>query len=224
MFPSSHQLQKKPKGDFFREWKHPRVLLALAVKPRSTTQTYSTSQGLSTFLPLLHNSWNTYPARLSVHCQIDSACIFAYMYGIRVALLTVTTTCDFERGGARKPIIGSSWNNGARNRLNMYQVQKRPSIIMLIVFPWLRHVCDPAGSIFQYFFADTHTHRHEGIALPLLRMRSWSKNSVLVLFLVLCEVSVHVFVHARVQAKVVTGLPWLHLAGEKLCRVTLHSW
>jgi len=26
----------------------------------------------------------------------------------RVALLTVTTTCDFERGGATKPIIGSS--------------------------------------------------------------------------------------------------------------------
>ena len=28
--------------------------------------------------------------------------------GVRVALQTVTTTCDFKRGGATKPIIGSS--------------------------------------------------------------------------------------------------------------------
>jgi len=47
-------------------------------------------------------SWNTYPARLSVRCQIDSACILRM--GVRVALLTITTTCDFKRGtgGATK--------------------------------------------------------------------------------------------------------------------------
>jgi len=33
--------------------------------------------------------------------------VFSLM-GVRVALLTVTTTCDFERGGATKPIIGRS--------------------------------------------------------------------------------------------------------------------
>ena len=49
-------------------------------------------------------SWNTYPARLSICCQIDSAYIFAY----GSTLLTITTTCDFKRGGAMKPIIGSS--------------------------------------------------------------------------------------------------------------------
>ena len=56
---------------------------------------------------------------------------------VRVLLLTATTTCEFERGGATKPIIGSSWNNGVKNRLDLYQVQKRPSMIMLIVFRWL---------------------------------------------------------------------------------------
>jgi len=33
--------------------------------------------------------------------------VFSRM-GVRVALLTVTTTCNFERGGATKLIIGSS--------------------------------------------------------------------------------------------------------------------
>ena len=65
--------------------------------------------------------------------------VFSCM-GVWVSLLTVTTTCDFERGGATKPIIGSSWNNGVKNRLDLYQVQKRPYMIMLIVFRWLRHL------------------------------------------------------------------------------------
>ena len=33
--------------------------------------------------------------------------VFSRM-GIRVVLLTITTACDFERGGATNPIIGSS--------------------------------------------------------------------------------------------------------------------
>ena len=33
--------------------------------------------------------------------------VFSSM-GVRVALLTVTTTCNFERGGATKLIIGGS--------------------------------------------------------------------------------------------------------------------
>ena len=60
--------------------------------------------------------------------------------GVRVALLTVTTTCDFERGGATKLIIGSTWNNGVKNRLDLYQVQKHSNLIMLIVFHWLWHL------------------------------------------------------------------------------------
>ena len=55
---------------------------------------------------------------------------------VQVAFLTVTTTCDFERGGAMKPIIWSSWNNSVKNCLDLYQVQKRPSMIVLIVFRW----------------------------------------------------------------------------------------
>jgi len=44
-------------------------------------------------------------------CQIDStyACIF---FAHIVMLLTINTTCDFERGGTKKQIIGSSGNNG----------------------------------------------------------------------------------------------------------------
>ena len=59
--------------------------------------------------------------------------VFSRM-GVWVSLLTITPTCDFKRGGATKPIIGSSWNNGVKNRLDLYQVQKRPYMIMLTVF------------------------------------------------------------------------------------------
>jgi len=62
--------------------------------------------------------------------------VFLHM-GVRVALLTVTTMCNFERGGATKLITESSRNNGAKNCLDLYQVQKHPSMIMLIVFRWL---------------------------------------------------------------------------------------
>jgi len=37
----------------------------------------------------------------------------------------------------RKPIIGSSLNNGIKNCLYLYQLQKHPNLIMLIVFHWL---------------------------------------------------------------------------------------
>ena len=37
-------------------------------------------------------------------------------------LQVVTITCDFKRGGARKPIIGSSWNNVEKNHLELYKV------------------------------------------------------------------------------------------------------
>jgi len=57
--------------------------------------------------------------------------------GVQVGLLTVTTMCDLERHGVTKPTIESSWNNGVKNRLDLHQVQKRPSMIMLIVFRWL---------------------------------------------------------------------------------------
>ena len=78
--------------------------------------------------------------------------VFSHM-GVWVALLTVTTTCDYERGGATKPIIiGSSW--------------------FFVDYDVCKRLCDPAWSIFQYFFWRTHTHWHEGIALPLLCMRA----------------------------------------------------
>jgi len=82
--------------------------------------------------------------------------------GIRVALLTVTTMCDFERGGATKPIIGSSWNSSVKNHLDLYQVQKRPSMIMLIVFHWLRMTSVNAfatllEAFFNIFCRHTHT-------------------------------------------------------------------
>ena len=35
--------------------------------------------------------------------------------------------CDFERGGATNPIIGSSRSNNVKNRLDLYQVQKCPN-------------------------------------------------------------------------------------------------
>ena len=118
-----------------------------------------------------------YPARLSILAR-SILPVFSHM-GVRVALLTVTTMCNFERGGATKPMIGSSWNNGVKNCLGLYQVHKRPSMITLIVFCWLWRLLTPLRPCLKHFsiidfFADTHTythtHRHEGIALPLLRM------------------------------------------------------
>ena len=50
------------------------------------------------------------------------------------------------------------------------------------------------------------------------------KHSVLVLFLVLCEVSVHVFVHVRVRAKIVTGLPWERFPTLIFCVVVARSF
>jgi len=56
---------------------------------------------------------------------------------LHIELLTITrscanTTCDFKRcGGAMKPTIRS---NGIKNHLDLYQEQKHPNLIMLIVF------------------------------------------------------------------------------------------
>ena len=73
--------------------------------------------------------------------------------------LYVATMRDFERGGAMKLIIGSSWNNGVNNHLDLYQVQKRPSMIMLIVFGWLWHLWTPLRPCLKQIFCG-HTHAH----------------------------------------------------------------
>ena len=48
-----------------------------------------------------------------------------------VELLTV----NFERSGAKKPVIGSSWNNGGKikNRLDLCQVRKRFGVILFFI-------------------------------------------------------------------------------------------
>ena len=52
----------------------------------------------------------------------------------------------------------------------------------------------------------------------------FTTNSVLVLLLVLCEVSVLVLVHLRIQAKIVTGLSWEHFQTLIFCAVIAHSF
>jgi len=71
--------------------------------------------------------------------------VFLCMW-VLVALLTVTTTCNFQRvpGGAIKPIIGSSWNNSVKNSLDLYLVQKCPNLIThtdtkALLYPCCRH-------------------------------------------------------------------------------------
>ena len=87
-------------------------------------------------------------------CQINSACIFAYG----------STTCDFERGGATKPIIGSSWNNSAKTAWTCIRYRN-----VLVWLCWLFFVdydvcyrlCHPAWSINLFnIFLWTHTHTH----------------------------------------------------------------
>ena len=41
---------------------------------------------------------------------------------------------QFKRGGAKKPIIESSWNNGEKNRLDLCQVYKSFNMIPSVVF------------------------------------------------------------------------------------------
>ena len=72
----------------------------------------------------------------------DRLCVCLYFHVFVSLTITANTTCDFERGGAMK-LIGSSWNNGTRNCLDLYQIQKRPNLIMLSVFHWLWHLYMP---------------------------------------------------------------------------------
>jgi len=115
-------------------------------------------------------------------CQIDSmyACTFVFFELLTKTRSRANTTCDFERGGATKPIIGSSWNSGVKNHLDLYQVWKHSNLIMLIVFCLTLTSVNALATLLEsfkiYFFADTHTHRHGGIALPLLHMYIWGKN------------------------------------------------
>jgi len=78
-------------------------------------------------------SWTTYPTHLSVHCQIDSACIFAY--GSTSFVADHNYHVRFQKGGATKPIIGSSWNNGIKNRLTCIRYRN-----VLVWFHWLWHL------------------------------------------------------------------------------------
>jgi len=99
----------------------------------------------------------------------DRFCICLYFHVHIVDVLTVNTTCNFEK---EKLIIG---NNSEKNRLDLRQVQKHSNMILLVVFLLTITSLNalpsyPTSSIFKYFLADTHTHRHDSIALPLLRM------------------------------------------------------
>ena len=86
--------------------------------------------------------------------------------GVRVALLIVTTTCDFKRGGATKPIIGSSWNNAVKTAWTCIRYRN-----VLVWLCWLffvdydvcKRLCNPAWSIFQYFFCTWMLHGYSTI-------------------------------------------------------------
>ena len=96
----------------------------------------------------------------------------------------ILTPCDFGRGGAMctKPIIGSSRSNNVKNRLNVYQVQKRPNIDYADCFSLTTTSVNALATLFGafliFFCRQTHTHTHthtltqtRNIALPLLCMR-----------------------------------------------------
>jgi len=83
-------------------------------------------------------SWNTYFTRLFVMNMLpdppDQFRVRLWFSMHVVDLLIVYTTCDFERGGAKKLIIGSSWNNSKKNHLDLCQVQKCSNMIPLVWF------------------------------------------------------------------------------------------
>jgi len=121
------------------------------------------------------------PDRLRVH-----VCLYFHMR--IVESLTVSTAYNFERGGATKLIIGSSWNNSEKNCIDLCQVQKRSNVILLVVFleyNIFKCPSHPAWSVFQYCFVDTHTrthtHWHDSITLPLLHMRTRGNYTVMVM-------------------------------------------
>ena len=93
----------------------------------------------------------------------DQFFLYFRVWEYEFLLLTITTMCDFERGGAMKPIIGSSWNNGVKNCLDLYQVQKRPNLIMLIVFLLTMMSANALAILLEAFLnisLPTHTHTH----------------------------------------------------------------
>ena len=56
-------------------------------------------------------SWNTYPTRFFVVTRLTPCILYfrvSMSYHNKVTCARANTTCDFKRGGATKPIIGSS--------------------------------------------------------------------------------------------------------------------
>ena len=83
-------------------------------------------------------SWNTYPACL--FALPDTPDWFRVHLHFRmhiVDLLTLNTTWDF---GAKELIIGSSWNNGEKNHLDLGQVHNCSNMFPLVVFHWVWHL------------------------------------------------------------------------------------
>jgi len=100
-------------------------------------------------------SWNTYPTSLFI-------CTPVILCNCVIELLSVTTMCDFERGGAKKPILGSSWNNSEKNCLDLYQIQKRSNVILLMVLCWvyitsLNALATLLEVLLIFSFANRHT-------------------------------------------------------------------
>ena len=104
-------------------------------------------------------SRHTYPARLFVMNTLQDTPDQFWVRMHVVDLLTINTTCDFERGRAKKPIIERTTLTYGRY-MNLTFLNAPATLLK---------------AFFKYFLPrHTHTHRHrrDGITLPLLSMRA----------------------------------------------------
>ena len=189
--PYHHSLRrkKKRKGGMDIAWLLLKLKVSLNFAATSTGNTHAwpvvttpppnPAHWCLTLLVKLHYintrvySWNTYPVCLFVMNTLPAMpdrfriCLYFHMH--IVELLTINTRCDFKKGGAKKPIIGRSWNNGKKNCLvsstESFQCDSVGCFSLIITslnaLATLLEVC-----------RHTHaqTHRHDSISLPPLCM------------------------------------------------------
>ena len=86
-----------------------------------------------------------YLTRVPLHREHLQVARHARLIHVRLYLRVCVHACswiadhkyhdDFERGGVKKLIMGSSWNNGEKNRLaiDLCQVEERSNVILLVV-------------------------------------------------------------------------------------------
>ena len=104
-------------------------------------------------------SWNTYPACLLVMSQIDSA------YACILHECSWVVDCKYHMRFRKGEVAEITAKRTALTCVMYWIVPLWFCSLIFIEYSIFNCPSYPAWSVFQYFFADTHTHGHNGIAL-----------------------------------------------------------